>query len=399
MSKKSIKILGITTGVVLFLILLSWLYSFIFDDSSSAQGRVFPDLIDKTNDISQISIKTADNTLTFVKGEKHWALEEKYNYPVSVETLQALLLGMADLRYLEEKTSKPERYQDIGVEDITAPDAKSKLIQLSHQDQSIIAEVLVGRQMPAQGLAADTASFIRKPSEATSWMVDGLKPISDNFFDWIDRRLLTIPASDIQQVELRPFITAATEPSTSDKSSKSNKKPKGPEPAKPLILKRATKEDRDFKIENLPAKAKIKTQAEVNTIANSLFNLEFLDVLPASALDNKSWTQTAIFQDFNGKTVTIDLVDASKAKITIPQDHVHAEEGENHGHDHDKETSKDGEKSITPAMEKGYWAKITIQGDTPTPHSLSQEKTKDWIFLIPQETGDKLGTKIEKLVD
>ena len=81
--------------------------------------KVFPDLADKINDIAIIRVKNASGETIVKKSDKGWGLESRGGYPVEFEKVKEALMSLADLSALETKTSKPDMYTRLGVEDIT----------------------------------------------------------------------------------------------------------------------------------------------------------------------------------------------------------------------------------------------------------------------------------------
>ena len=57
-------------------------------------------------------------------------MSERDNYPADEGKVRKLLIAIADAKVLEEKTSKPESYATLGVEDTKAAGATSLRIDL-----------------------------------------------------------------------------------------------------------------------------------------------------------------------------------------------------------------------------------------------------------------------------
>ena len=108
---------------------------------TSAGGLLFPDLKAEINDLLQVSISKAGESVTLRSESGQWVLAEYKNYPVDTRKLRQLLLSLADAKKLEEKTSKVEMYGRLGVED-TSADSQGIEIRLSGPDS--VRSLIIG---------------------------------------------------------------------------------------------------------------------------------------------------------------------------------------------------------------------------------------------------------------
>ena len=62
------------------------------------------------------------------------------------DKVRALVVALADMRLIEAKTSMPERYARLEVEDPEPEDAKSRLVRVESADGTVLAEVILGKR-------------------------------------------------------------------------------------------------------------------------------------------------------------------------------------------------------------------------------------------------------------
>jgi hypothetical protein len=134
--------------------------------NAATAPRLFPGLADKLNAVVEISIKAGDKAFNFRKTAAGWELAEKNGYAAKPEEIRKAMVGLSELREGEPKTSKPDLYAKIGVQD---PDGKAAepgaaaptLITLKDDKGATIAAAIVGS--PKYG--SPPGVYIRKAGE------------------------------------------------------------------------------------------------------------------------------------------------------------------------------------------------------------------------------------------
>jgi len=163
---------------------------------------LLPSLAGEMNTVNSLSVRKggAKPTVTVHKQGEQWTVAERAEYPADVPKLRKLLLALSDARIREEKTSNPENYGIIGVEDPAQPGATGAQIELTAKDGK--HDVIVGK-------SAGEGSFVRRAGEKTSYIVEpGISVEAEPRF-WIDTHLLDIAADKIQSVDTKPATGAA----------------------------------------------------------------------------------------------------------------------------------------------------------------------------------------------
>src|SRR5215831_7755877 len=107
---------------------------------------VFGNLLATANDVVTVTVASTAGKFTLARRGDEWVLVEKDDHPVAADKLRRLVAGLADLRLLEAKTRRPERYARLEVEDVGGKDAKSKEVTLAGANGKPLADLIVGKQ-------------------------------------------------------------------------------------------------------------------------------------------------------------------------------------------------------------------------------------------------------------
>lgn len=169
------------------------------ETSPSGSGeRLFPELSRQLNETDSIRLTVGGSagTINLDRHESGWRVAERNGYAADSGAIRALLLKLSQARILEPKTSNPALYARLGVEDLSA-DSGGVLLELggiSPPPRLIIGQVdtLAGR-----------GTYVRRPDEAASFLVDEeLRPARDPE-RWLDPELLDVPPDLLREVTIR----------------------------------------------------------------------------------------------------------------------------------------------------------------------------------------------------
>ena len=159
-------------------------------------AMLFPDLKGRINDVAEIAVETPAGAIHVRKQGEVWAITESDNYPARFDKIKETALTLAEMRILSAKTSNASLFAEIGVEDITAENAKSKLVTLKDSGGNALASLVVGH--PRVGRTPeDSGVYVRKAGTNESWLVDKTIALSAEAVDWIEQDLLDIADSRI----------------------------------------------------------------------------------------------------------------------------------------------------------------------------------------------------------
>lgn len=251
--------------------------------STGTGGLFFPALSGAANRIASIEIRRGGDTTTIALGEHGWGLKERGDYPVSVEKIKRLVVSLAQLRRMEAKTDRPERYASIGVEDV-APGAESTLVTLADAQGQPLARLLVG-EIPTSGATSD-AHFVRQPDDSRAWLASGAIDVDPAVSAWVEQTVVTVPGERVAEVKItRPDGSMLT-------SVKENA------------------EAAHFTLREVPHNHRLKREDAADGLAGVLSDLQQQDLAMADQVPFPAdGTTHARFRTFDGLIVDVDLVE------------------------------------------------------------------------------------------
>jgi hypothetical protein len=243
---------------------------------TTISGHVLPGLAGALNDVNQVSIVKADErtSVTLKRTDAGWQVGERDDYPADASKVRKLLIDLSELQTVEEKTSNPQHYAQLGVEDVKDPKATGVRVDVAgpKQPQSIIIGKTSGMQSTYVRVAGQPQSYLAKPQIS----VDG-EPAN-----WLDRNLMDVAAARIQEARVHPVSGA------------------------PYTVKRDTREQSDFTVPDLPKGRTLSSPTAANSASSALAGLTFDDVRAVKA--DEAWSKEAAqaqFRLFDGSVITV----------------------------------------------------------------------------------------------
>lgn len=256
MSLKSFATLLVIT--VLAVIGATWI-TVSRDTGSGLRGDgtlMFPGLADRVNDVRTIKVTRSTFVSTLESTEKDgklaWSLKERFGYPVPIEIVRAVAAGMAQLRQVEAKTSRPQLYGRIQVDDPKNKGAKGALVELFDAKGTMMAELIVGLDKGSVLSIGDI--YVRRPGEDRAWLARGKVPVPDKQVGWLNQMIVEVDLPRVRETTL--FVPGET----------------------PLRVFKNTPDDRDFILEGLPRDRELKELFGAEDISRAIQNLAFEEV-------------------------------------------------------------------------------------------------------------------------
>lgn len=318
-------------------------------------AKVFPDLEAKINDVAGVRITSASGEIVVRRNEKGWGLESRGMYPVEFEKVKEGVLSLAELSVLETKTSKPDMYARLGVEDPTQAGATSKLVTLEDSAGKAIASLIVGKEAGNAGgkaqvyvrRAGDAASLLAEAHTSPSWS------LPSDAMTWVKRELTSF---DSGRVKGAIFVHP-------DGSS--------------VVVDRPSSLETNFRVADVPEGKELSSPGAANSAAGSLAYVSFEDVKPVADLKDATPSGFAEFRTFDGLRLNVQL-------------------------------SKVGEKTWG-VLTATYEAPTLAEGEKPDPigHAAAdvQKEAADltarwggWAFQIPEFKAKQLATTMDELL-
>ena len=244
----------------------------------------FPGLAAEIQQAARIHIVSKDKGAFDVvfKPSIGWVLPQKGDYPASFAEVNKTLVGLAALETIEPKTSRADWLHDI---DLDAPQhgGAGTEITVSNDKGKVLSALIIGRSEDIGDQGGATGLFVRQPDTDQSWLVRAEFQPANDPADWIEKTLLNIDASRIQEADVDPLDGPSFE------------------------VRREKPGDTDFAIVNIPKGREPASEGSGDSVAQAITGFSFTDVKPARDLDF-SKSARVVTKTFNGLTVTVSII-------------------------------------------------------------------------------------------
>lgn len=236
-------------------------------------NKIFADL--KLGEIREIDVSKAGakRVATLEIKDNAWTVGERDQYPADATKVRALVIAIADLRIVEEKTAEPNNYPAISVEDIAQPTAGGTQIDL--KGATTIASLIVGRN------SGGRSSFVRKPGNARSYLAAPQVFADPEPKNWLHRPIVDIASARVQEAR----VTAA-------KVS--------------YVLTRKDRSQANFALESVPKGKALASDMAGNAAGTALSGLELDDVRKQDTARWNAPAEHAEIRTFDGWVVGIE---------------------------------------------------------------------------------------------
>lgn len=216
-------------------------------------------LIDQIKKI-HINFNGEKFTLVADKDDK-WLVVEKGNYPALSSKVKELIFGLADLKIIEAKTSRPENFASLHLEDIEINKNVTKITLIDENNKEIDSVYIGNREFIASSNATEYSAyiFVRRSAEHQTWLVAGRLAEGFAFRDFVKQPILGLDLATILEITLS--------------------KPKQPKNVIKIERNSITGES---KLLDIPPKYQVKDQYIIDNIVQQFAYLNYDDVVQDS---------------------------------------------------------------------------------------------------------------------
>jgi len=241
-------------------------------ESAEQTKALLPGFREQVNDVTAVTFTGAGNKVlaTLKRGSDGWTIAEKSGYSADVVKLREFLLKLADATVLEQKTSNPKHYTDLGVNDVTDKDANGVLVSLDGLKQPL--KLIIGNYNGAGG----GGTFVRREGEAQSLLVKGNLTAEKTVANWEKKDIADIAATRLKQAVLT---------NTEGKVLKVYKEQAG---------------DANFRVADVPKGREVSSDFVANTLGSALSGLHAEDAFPAKEVPPSDKVYKAGYLTFDG---------------------------------------------------------------------------------------------------
>lgn len=298
MNPRRLVVLLATAFVVI--VVAFWLSSRSHRDRPASVGTsVLPQLKKSLNDVTELRFARADGThATLRKKGADWVVVER-EFAADGTRVRKLLLDLSSLEVVEEKTSNPQRYASLNVEDVAAADPgkpapakppKENSYDFTSPIGATRVDVVTATKIWSliNGKSAGSKSgYVRVADAKQSLLASPRLDTDSEPQRWLDKTIVDIPQARIQSVAVQP--------------------PKGPA----YTVSRDKRETENFTVSNIPKGRKLSYEGSGNSLANAIESVSLDDIRAkittpqATAANVTVESSKATYRTFDGVTVEI----------------------------------------------------------------------------------------------
>ncbi len=322
----------------------------------------FPDLEKQAEDLAEVTITSQEDgvvRLLLSDDRTKWIAPDKNKFPVKTDELRGLLVDLLNAEAVEEKTARADWHELLGLEDPTSA-GDGVRVQLKNSKGEMFGDLIIGHNVGAGAVGADGARYVRRGGEDQTYVARGDLSVKRELNDWIVRDVIDLFRERVSKVSVQPLDGPA------------------------FLLTRATPQDENFVLPNVPDGREILSETTPNQLGSALANVKFDDVRPAADFDFSKAAQI-VYETFDGLKVTVSALQIAEDHwISVSADLLPI----------DIVPSPDGETTDEPDPASGLKSRQDVEAEAAQIAS----STKGWAFQIPSWKGDAFQRDLESML-
>lgn len=303
MSKRSIVMLGVLTLILMVVALL-------FTPQRPGRsledaGLLLPELRYQVNELTAFDLSAGDGRriAELRREQTGWVVLNRNGFEADFRRVQEFLRELALAQLIEPRTARPEMHARLGLADIGAPDGSGVLVEFPGTE---LPAIILGSQDSITG-----TRFVRLQGQAQSWLSDRALVVGQQTFDWLERSVMDIPASELAELSIEH--------------------PDGER----VLLRPADEEGDQWVLLDVPEGREAAPRWEIRPVANGLANIVLSDVrrhggeIPADAVRSSYLTRdglrfvASLFSDDAGNWVHFSVSVAEPEGLDEGADEAH----------------------------------------------------------------------------
>ena len=289
MNAKPFAILAAVTAIVVVLAVIA--VSSGTDSANIGGGDVaFPKLQSKLDQVAEITLVNRDAKIVVAKKGDNWVLPEKHDYPAQVDKVRGLLLGFEEMKLIERKTARPERFDRLNVDDPTGKEARAVRVTLKDSGGNVVADAIVGKKKYDLSRTGIAGTYVRNVDSEQAWLGSSELDPGRTERLWLARKLMDVKKKRIHRYTI--------------------KHADGEE----VIASRKTPSQDNFTLETLPEGKRLKNKSVADSNATTLAYLELEDIRPAASVTFPEPLVRNEFVTFDGLVIKVALAEIDGEK-------------------------------------------------------------------------------------
>ena len=246
-------------------------------------SAIVPSLQAALNDVSELQVLGANNKIlvTLQRQNNSWLVKERNQYTADISKIRSALLSLAEAKIIEQKTSNPDLYEKLGVENIDSDKAQGIKAIVSYADQN--RELIVGKPGPQ----INKSRYVRLANNDVSWLIDRKIDLKHEPDYWLRKDIVSIEPSEVAAVTIL----------LQDDSK--------------LEIGNSGEEDK-FEVINLTDPTTQVIEAELHQVTNALSSFQLLDVVENTKFENAEPAMHVTYQLKSGVNVNVTAYEIEK---------------------------------------------------------------------------------------
>ena len=247
---------------------------FLFPNLSVSTDKNSLELL---NNIAEIKVVNGNNEFVIKRNEDNWFLPNLANYPVPLDKIKRVIVGIAQLETIEPKTKNPALHGELDLNSEISKINNSSKVTLVNDNNEEIAAILIGKDSKL----GNETRYVRRPNNDQSWLVWRNFDVPLNEIDWLDDSLFSMSRGRVADIEI-------THPD-----------------GHVVFIKRDSYAEQYFKIQNLDENTLPINPYIGNQIGSALDNISLVNINLKSdvAFDN---AVKIVYTTFDGLKLTIN---------------------------------------------------------------------------------------------
>ena len=317
---------------------------------------VFPSLMERINDTVTVVGTSAGESFTLKRADGRWVISERFDYPAA-DDARKLLIGVARLERIEPKTSNPDLYSKLGLDEVTDKQSSSIRYVLEDTGGATLADIIIGDNRPARGDPEANEYYVRQPGDPQSWLVKGNLPERANAVEWLDDRVLSLDRERVRRVTVRHAD------------------------GEEVVVRKPKPSMQDFELVDMPEGAGIDGEWKLNDMGRALADFELDDVMLASETT------------FAEGGFEVDLVTFDGLRVRL-------------------QSAKDGDRTLArleaafdePLVTQEFFdveaeaEKLRSAEEVRKEAAELNERWRDWVYVVPSYRAGYLSKRRDELI-
>ncbi len=324
----------------------------------------FPDLEKQVEEnIAEVAITSKDDgvvRLVLNDSRSKWTAPDKHGFPVKTDELRGILISLLEAEAVEAKTARADWHDLLGLEDPTA-DGNGIKVEVKDKAGNAFADLIIGDNVGFGAVGSEGARYVRRVNEDQTYVARGDLAVKTDINEWIVRDVVDLFRERVAKVTIEPTDGPA------------------------YVLSRATTEDANFALANIPDGREVLSDTAPNQLGSALANVKFDDVRPAADFDFSKGAQLS-YETFDGLKISI-------AALKLGEDHWISVSGELLPAPADG-ASGEAEESEAPDAASGLKSREDVEAEAAGIAS----STSGWAYQVPSWKGDVFQRDLESLL-